>query len=593
MVKTLNQLFLHNIKTFNKEALLLYKREGRYLPISSQEFAESVRSFALGLKDLGHRRGDKLAILAENGPNWFVSDFANVCIGGITVPIHTVLSPEQIKYIIQNSEARILVCSSPEIWEKIDAIRTELTNVKYFINIGDAVVEDVLNIGDVQEKGKTLDRRDPAQFEKLAMTTQPQDLAAILYTSGTTGMPKGVMLTHQNFVSNFIAGSEIIQVTEKDTGLSFLPVSHTLERIAVLAYFFNGCTIAFAESIDTLRENLLEIRPHVMVSAPRIFEKIYAGVMDNVLLSSPLKRRIFFWALDVGKKYGRRKIRNDTVPPILTLKRSLADRLVFSKIAALTGGRIRLFVSGGAPLAKDIAEFFYSLGLVILEGYGLTETSPIITLSSFDHLKFGSPGRPVPGVEVKIAEDGEILTRGPHVMKGYFKLEAETREAFDRDWLRTGDIGYLDEEGFLFITDRKKDIIVTSGGKNVAPQQIENLLKTNAYITNVMVIGDERKFISALVVPDFEKLEGYAQANEISFEDRADLVTKNEIIDFVLSEVQKSTPDLAIYEQVKKIALLDKDFEMDEGEITPTLKVKRNIIAKKYAAVIDSLYSEP
>lgn len=593
MVKTLNQLFLHNIKTYKKDALLLHKRDGRYEPVSTQEFAESVRSFALGLKELGQRPGDKIAILAENGPLWLVSDFANICMGGITIPIHTVLSPEQIKYILLNSEARVVVCSSRELWKKIDAIRPELTNVKYFINIGRDAIAGSLDIGDVQEKGKALDRRDSALFEKLAMSTRPHDLAAILYTSGTTGMPKGVMLTHENFVSNFIAGSDIIQVTERDIGLSFLPISHTLERIAVLAYVYNGCTIAFAESIDTLLENLLEIRPHIMASAPRIFEKIYAGVMDNVLLSSRLKRRIFFWALEVGKKCGRKKTGGGSIPPFLALKRSLANRLVFAKITALTGGRIRLFVSGGAPLAKEIAEFFYAMGLVILEGYGLTETSPIITLSSFDHMKFGSPGRPIPGVEVKIADDGEILTRGPHVMKGYYKLEEETREAFEGEWLRTGDIGYLDEEGFLFITDRKKDIIVTSGGKNVAPQQIENLLKSNPYITSVMVIGDERKFISALVVPNFEKLEEYAKAEDVSYENRSDLVHKNEIIEFMQSEVQKSTPGLASYEQVKKIALLDKDFEMEEGEITPTLKVKRNIISKKYKDVIDSLYSEP
>ncbi len=592
MIETLNQLFLHNIKSYKKAALFLHKQSGKYRPVSSEEFANSVQCFSLGLKDLGHASGDKLVLLAENGPNWFVTDFANVCMGGVTVPIHTVLSPEQIKYIINNSEAKIVVSSSPELWKKIDQVKAELTDVNLFITLGQTAKEGVLSIDKVQERGKKIAQQNPAQFEEMAMTTQPDDLAAILYTSGTTGNPKGVMLTHKNFISNALTGSEIIILSEQDTNLSFLPISHTLERIVVLAYFYNGCTIAFAENMETLLENLLEIKPQVMVCAPRIFEKIYAGVIDKVLSSSPLKRKIFFWAVDVGKKYGHKKLNKLPISSTLTFKRKLADKLAFSKIIALTGGRIRLFGSGGAPLAKDIAEFFYAIGLVILEGYGLTETSPIITLNSLDHIKFGSPGRPIPGVEVKIAEDGEILTRGPHVMKGYYKMEAETEAAFEEGWFRTGDIGYLDEEGFLFITDRKKDIIVTSGGKNVAPQQIENLLKANPFITSIMVIGDERKFISALVVPNFEKLEEYAKAENISFTDRTDLVNKNEVIDFVLSEVQKSTPHLAAYEQVRKIALLDKDFEMDKDEITPTLKIKRNIISKKYQDLIDSLYTE-
>ena len=329
-----------------------------------------------------------------------------------------------------------------------------------------------------------------------------------------------------------------------------------------------------------------------MVSVPRLFEKIYAIVMDNVLESPPLKRKIFFWAVKTGKEYGKRKLQKQSIPGLLRLKRNLADKLVFSKIIEKTGGKARFFVSGGAPLPKEIADFFYALGLVVLEGYGLTETSPVIAVNTFENLKFGTVGHPIPGVDVKIAEDGEILTKGPNVMKGYYKKEAQTKEAFEGGWFHTGDIGHLDEDGFLVITDRKKDIIVTSGGKNVAPQQIENLIKTSPYISNVVVTGSTRKFISALIVPDFEKLEEYARLLNITYKDKIELVKNEEIVSFILAEINKCTPNLAPYEKVKKIVLLDREFEEDKGELTPTLKVKRKIVEEKYRDLIYAMYED-
>jgi long-chain acyl-CoA synthetase len=311
-----------------------------------------------------------------------------------------------------------------------------------------------------------------------------------------------------------------------------------------------------------------------------------------VLSSSALKKRIFYWALKVGKEYGRRKLNKEKIPSGLQRKRNLAHKLVYSKIIEKTGGRVRFFVSGGAPLSKDIAEFFYALGLVILEGYGLTETSPVISVNTFDNIRLGAVGKPIPGVEVKIAPDGEILTRGPHVMKGYYKKEAETREAFEGGWFHTGDIGHIDRDGFIVITDRKKDLIVTAGGKNVAPQPIENILKTNPYISNAVVIGDRRRFVCALIVPNFEKLEKYAQSSRILFGNRTELVRNEQVVNFLKAEVDRATPNLAQYERVKRIALLDREFEVDKGEITPTLKVKRNIIEQKYKALIDALYEE-
>ena len=592
MVETLNQLFLNTIKSYPKDDLLLSKKEGKYVPISTEEFADRVKCFSLGLRDLGLEAGDKLIILSENRPEWVISDVANLCLGGITVPIYTSLIPEQIKYIIDDSDAKIVVVSDQGQWQKIEAIKSELTKVTSYISYLSEAPEGVLTFDQVLERGRKMDKQNPGLFEKMALEVKPDAIASIIYTSGTTGPPKGVMLTHNNIFSNVKTCSSILPFKDTDTVLSFLPLSHILERMAMFAYLYNGMSVGFAESIDTLGENLLEVRPYIMVNVPRVLEKIYAKVIDNVQAGSSLKRKIFFWAMKVGRKYGRKKILNQPIPKLLQFKRNLANKLVFSKVYAKTGGRVRFFLCGGAPLSKDIGEFFYAIGLTVIEGYGLTETSPVITANTFENLKFGTVGKPIPGVDVRIDEDGEILTKGPHVMNGYYKKEAASREAFEGGWFHTGDIGHFDEEGFLVITDRKKDIIVTSGGKNVAPQPIEGILNLNPYISNALVIGDSRKFISALVVPNFEKLEEYAKQNNISFEDHCDLVKNEEIVRFIQEQVDRSAPNLASYEKVKKIALLDKEFEIEKGEITPTLKVKRNIVEEKYRGVIDAMYRE-
>lgn len=592
MAETLSQLFLNTIKSYPKDDLMLYKKDGSFTPISTAEFEKQVKHFALGLRDLNYEAGDKLIILSENRPEWVMTDMANLCLGGVTVPIYTSLVPEQIKYIIDNSDAKVVVFSDDEMWEKIKAIQSELIKVEHYITCQADGPEGTLTFADVQKRGERLAKEQPDLFEELALKVKPDDVASIIYTSGTTGAPKGVMLMHSNFVSNVEAVTTIIEFTEKDTVLSFLPLSHVLERMVTFAYLCKGCSIGYAESIETVAENLLEIRPQIMVSVPRVFEKIYAKVMDNVLASSSLKRKIFFWAARIGKEYGRKKMLDQPVSGSLQFKKNLAHKLVFSKIIEKTGGMVRFFVSGGAPLSKDIAEFFYAMGLIVLEGYGLTETAPVIAVNTLEDIKFGSVGKPIPGVEVKIAEDGEILTKGPHVMKGYYKMEAETQETIKDGWFYTGDVGFLDEEGFVTITDRKKDLIVTAGGKNVAPQPIENIIKTNLYVSNAVIIGDKRKFISALVVPNFEKLVEYANANNISYSDYADLVENDKILNFIEAEINRATPGLASYEKVKKVALLDREFEIEKGEITPTLKVKRNIVEQKYRSIIDSLYQE-
>jgi long-chain acyl-CoA synthetase len=592
MVETIGQLFLNTTKSYIKDDLMLHKKEGSYVPISTEEFSNKIKYYSLGLRDIGFGARDKLAIFSETRPEWVMTDIATLCLGGITVPIYAYLVPEQVKYIIDNSETKIVVVSTHEQWEKLELIRPELTNVTHYITFEAEAPEGVLTLTQICERGKKIAEENPDLFEKVALTVKPEDVASIIYTSGTTGVPKGVILTHKNFVSNVKATASVVNFTEEDTVLSFLPLAHVLERMVTFCYLYKGCSIGYAESLDTLSENLLEVKPHIMVNVPRVLEKIYAKIMDNVLASSSLKRKIFFWAVKVGKKFGRKKLLGQPISGMLKFKKNIAHKLVFSKIIEKTGGRARFFVSGGAPLSRDIAELFYAVGLVILEGYGLTETSPVITCNTFENIRFGTVGKPLPGVKVKIAEDGEILTQGPNVMKGYYKMEEETKETFKGGWFHTGDIGHLDEDGFLVITDRKKDIIVTAGGKNVAPQPIENLLKLNPYILNAVVVGDRRKFISALLVPDFEKLEKYAEFNKIPYETNSDLIKNESILNLLYGEVDRATPALASYEKIKKIGLLDRDFEIDKGEMTPSFKVKRNIIEKKYIDIIDAFYEE-
>ncbi|MBE3124765.1 MAG: long-chain fatty acid--CoA ligase [Acidobacteria bacterium] len=592
MVTTLAELIVNTVKAYPKPDFMLFKKEGDYTPISTGEFGDGVKHFSLGLKALGFEAGQKLCLLSENRPEWTMTDLATLCAGGLTVPIYTTLVPEQIRYIIDDSDATVVVVSNADHWKKIEPLRGGLTKVKYYITFADEAPAGVLTLKEVMEKGRAAAESKPGLFEELVARVKPGDEATLIYTSGTTGVPKGVILTHDNIVSNIKAAVAIIEFTEKDTVLSFLPLSHILERTVMFAFIYNGCTVAFAESVEAVAKNLLQVRPHIMVSVPRVFEKIYSKVMDQVLTSPALRRKIFFWALKVGKAYGAAKLAGKPISGGLRFRRSIAAKLVFSKIIAKTGGRIRFFVSGGAPLSKDIAEFFYAMGLVILEGYGLTETSPMLSINTFENIRLGTVGKPVPGVDIKIASDGEILARGPNIMKGYYKKEAETREVFEGGWFKTGDIGRFDPDGFLVITDRKKDLLVTSGGKNIAPQPIENLLKTSPYITSGVVIGDRQRFIAALVVPNFEKLQEYARAQGIAFSSLDDLCRDRRIVGFLKAEVDRATPLLASYERIKKIAVLPRDFEIEKGEITPSLKVRRANVTAEYRTLIDAMYRE-
>ena len=591
-VNTLSRLFLHSCRTYKKPGRMLAKKDLVWTKISTDEIETTVRRLSLGFQALGSAPGDRIAILSENRPEWVMADFAALCAGAVTVPIYTSLPPDQVRYIIGDAGAKIVVCSDLEMWSKVEAVRNELPGLERVIVIEGDPPAGAHALSDVAELGRRLEEAEPGRFERTAYAVRPGDLASIIYTSGTTGVPKGVMLSHANFVSNVVSLAEFIDFCDADTGLSFLPLSHVLERTATFLLFHVGAAMAYAESIEAVASNMVEVRPTIIVSVPRLFEKIYARVMDQVLAGSRLKRAIFVWALGTGKKYAAKTIAGEPVPVHLAFKRAIAAKLVFSKITDKTGGRFRYAICGGAPLSRDIAEFFYALGLRIMPGYGLTETSPVLTGSAPGKVRFGTAGKAIPRVELRIAEDGEILARGPNVMMGYYKNEADTREVLKDGWLHTGDIGRFDEDGFLIITDRKKDIIVTSGGKNVAPQPIESLIQASPLIASAVVVGNSRKFVSALIVPDFEKLEAYAKAHGIAFKDRGDLFRRPEVAAFLLDEVNRMTPGLASYERIKRIAVLDRDFDLDMGEVTPTLKVRRNIVERKYADIIESLYRD-
>jgi long-chain acyl-CoA synthetase len=590
---TLPQLFFGAVTRHDKPDALQFKQNGTFQPISSRLLAERVRRTALGLGALGVRAGDRVAIFSENRPEWAIADYACVTSGLTDVPLYPNLPPEQAAYIINNSGSVVIFVSDEAQAAKIVTVRDKCTTLRHVITFAPnrhAGADHTL--AEVEALGATVDdetRR--AAYQAAANAVKPDDLATLIYTSGTTGDPKGVMLTHDNLYSNVMGSAACIPFGTGEIGLSFLPLSHIFERMAGHYLMFHvGCSIAYAESIDTVPIDMQVVRPTLVLSVPRLYEKMYARVLENALAGGAVKRNIFFWARGVAEQWANVKLAGGTPAGLLSWKYGIAQKLVFSKLQARTGGRLRYFVSGGAPLAAEINKFFYAAGLVILEGYGLTETSPVIAVNTPAAFRIGTVGKPIPGSEISIASDGEILTRGPHVMKGYFNKPDATAEAIDGDgWFHTGDIGELRDD-FLAITDRKKDIIVTAGGKNIAPQPIENLIKTNKYVSQAVVIGDKRKFPVLLVVPNWDQLENYAKQRNFLWTSRAQLLEMPLIHAKMDEEVRGQLTSLAKFEMPKKIALLEHDFSIERGELTPTMKVKRRVIDKTYKAVIDGLY---
>jgi long-chain acyl-CoA synthetase len=571
---------------------LRIKRDGRWAELSYREVADQVQDLSVGLLELGVQPGDRVAILSENRPEWAIADYACLAAGCTDVPIYPTLPAKQAEYILRDSGAVAVLVSTDAQLEKVLSVRDRAPALRHVIGF-DGRGSGVLPYAEVLARGRAA-RAGHAEWRSRALQTGPDDLATLIYTSGTTGDPKGVMLTHGNIASNVSTSVELFSFRDSDECLSFLPLSHIFERMfGHYCMFYKGVLINYAGGIDTVPTDMQERRPTLMASVPRLYEKIYARVHETVRSASPVRRRLFAWGKQVGEDWADRVVDRRPVPPGLAIARRLADRLVFARLRARTGGRIRFFISGGAPLSPDIARFFFAAGMPILEGYGLTETSPVMAVNTFEHLKLGSVGRPIPGVEIRIAPDGEIITRGPNVMRGYFNKPEATAEALDPDgWFHTGDIGVLDAEGFLRITDRKKDLIVTAGGKNIAPQPIENLAKTSKFVTSAVMLGDRRPFPIMLVVPNADAVRGWVQHKGLGDGSLEQLLALADVQQKVEREVRKTLRDLAQYEMPKRLLLLPHDFSVEAGELTPTLKVRRRIVEQRHKEAIERLYAD-
>jgi long-chain acyl-CoA synthetase len=569
--------------------------EGSWVTMTYARVLEEVRAVAGALASLKMERGDRAAILAENRPEWALADYGCLTSGIIDVPVYATLTPGQVAYILENSGARLVFVSTPEQLEKVEEIRSRCTSLEWVVVFDPPpgeLPEKTLSWSDFVARGREAAVGD-GEFRSRALEARPGDTATILYTSGTTGDPKGVMLSHNNLHSNVRAAAHCIPINGRDATLSFLPLSHVFQRMVDYLLFHQGCTIYYARSIESVPEDLRAVRPTVVVSVPRLYEKVYAKVMD----ASGVKGVLVRWASRVGRTWAEARLAGRRPGPWTALRYRIAYGLVFKKIYQGVGGRLRNFVSGGAPLSPEINKFFFSAGIVILEGYGLTETSPVTNVNTEENFpenfRIGTVGKPVPGTEIRIADDGEILVRGPQVMKGYYQRPEETREVLDEDgWFHTGDVGELDGDGFLRITDRKKDLIVTAGGKNVAPQPIENRLKTNRYFDQPVLVGDRERFITLMMVPDFDAVRSWARDEGIEVGDRRELLSHDRVQGFLVSQMQEQLTDLSSFETPKKLVLLDEPFTIEDGSLTPTQKVKRRVVQERHRELLKEVYDE-
>jgi long-chain acyl-CoA synthetase len=577
----------------HRPAALRAKIAGAWRVLSHRELERRVLDVSMGLRELGVRPGDRVSILSETRPEWAIADYACLCARAADVPIYPTLTARQTEYILKDSGSSAVFCSTAEQVAKVLDIRGNLPALQHVIAFESGGTADgVLALEALEARGRAAAAKYPRVREE-ALAVTPDALATLIYTSGTTGDPKGVMLTHNNIWTNVQGGLQAMPLRADDECLAMLPLSHVYERMVDYTLMAAGVIINYAESFDRVAANLQEVRPTIVLSVPRLYEKVYARVLENALSGSALKRRIFFWAKRAGEDWATLKLAGRPIPGGLALKHRIADRLVFAKLRARTGGRIRFFISGSAPLSPEIAKFFFSAGLPVLEGYGLTETSPVLTLNPFERPRIGTVGITFPDVQLKIAADGEILAKGPNVMQGYWNKPDATAEAIDAEgWFHTGDIGELDADGYLKITDRKKDLIKTAGGKYIAPQPIENQVKLNKFVANAVLLGDKRKFSIILAVPNFEALEPWAGEQGLSFGSRRELLDRAEVKAKMDAEIGSMLTELAHYERPKKIVLLEQDFTIESGELTPTLKVKRRVVEKNYQQLIDAAYGE-
>ncbi|MFM7230895.1 MAG: AMP-dependent synthetase/ligase [bacterium] len=602
MPTTLIRIFLDTVERHRKPAQFMRRLpdtagRGRWESLSAERARTDVEALALGLGALGVRRGERVALLSENRYEWAITDLATLGQGAITVPVYPTLTAPQIRYILENAEARVCVVSNAAQLEKVLAVVDQLPRLDHIVAIEPPPASRDPRVrawSAVLADGERRRAAEPGAFRALVDATKPSDLATIIYTSGTTGDPKGAMLTHENVASNVIASLKVVTLHPTDTCLSFLPLCHIFERMAGLyAMLYAGCTIAYARSVDTVAADAQEVRPTVLTGVPRFYEKVYARVMENAGAQPPLRRAIFHWGLARGREKAQMHFRGLTPGFPLSFTSRLADRLVAAKVRERVGGRLRFCISGGAPLGPKVMEFFFAIGIPVIEGYGLTETSPVICLNVPGRERPGSVGPPIPGTEIAFGPEGEILARGPGIMQGYFRNEEATRAAIRDGWFHTGDIGQLDAEGNLRITDRLKDLIVTAGGKNVAPQPLEGRLKTSRWIAEAVMLGDRRPYCVALLVPNFANLEAEAKERGWATEPRYEFLTSAPVRALYQGVLDELNATLAPFENIKRFALLERDLNADAGELTPTLKVRRRVVSQTFAETIESLYSGP
>jgi long-chain acyl-CoA synthetase len=586
---TLVELFFDSVDRIDSPNALRYRvGDGDWRDISHRELLDRVRRTVLGLNALGLERGQRLAILSENRPEWAQADWASLCGGYTDVPIYDTLPPGQVEYILNDAEVQLIFVSNAAQLEKVLGIWPQVPSLRWAVLFdGDSADDRVLTLAELMARGEAEEAAGRgADFRERALEAEPDDIATMLYTSGTTGPPKGVLLSHNNIFSNYQACASLFEAGPEDSAVSFLPLSHILERMGDYWFFAKGVSIAYVHDIQLVAQSLVEIRPTIAISTPRLYEKVY----DAVRGQTGLKGKLVGWASGVATRWTEARLAGRSPGLVISARHWLADRIVFRKLRARMGGRLRFFISGGAPLALHVAKFFYGARILIFEGYGLTETSPVVSANTHSDIRLGTVGKPVPGTEIMIAEDGEILIRGPQVMVGYYNLPEATAEAIDEDgWFHTGDIGEIDGDGFVRITDRKKDLIVTAGGKNIAPQPIENRVKQSPYIDEAVMIGDRRPYGILLVVPNAARTTEWAESNGVAASGKA-LLDDDRVRSMIEREALGSLSDFARFEQPKKVALLATEFTVESGVLTPTQKVKRRVVQERFSDVIESLY---
>ena len=589
---TLPSRFLRAVDEHPSARAQMVRRDDRWEAVSSQEFLRRAAGLANALVELGVKSGDRVGLFAPNCPEWHTADFAISGSGAVTVPVYFNESPDRMSYILNHCGAKVVFISGAAQLEKFLAIRDQLKDLQQVIvaHAGDTLPADFLRY---ETLIATTGPAEIAAYRLRVAQVLPTQLASLIYTSGTTGEPKGVMLTHNNFSSNVSDTCvEFNLKPEEDLAVSFLPLAHVYGRMLDYVYLFQGCPVAYVEVVENVAQALLEVQPTILAAVPRFFEKIYARLMEQGSKATGAKRKIFNFSIKTAREAASWRCGEKNASLGVKLKWAIADKLVYSKIRAGTGGKLRLVMSGGAPLSKEMAEFFWAIGIPIYQGYGLTETSPVLT-SNYPKNRVGSSGRPIINVQIHIADDGEILAKGPCVMQGYYKSPEATRDVLSEDgWFRTGDIGYLDKDNYLFITDRKKDLLKTAGGKFVAPQPIENALKTSPYILNAMVVGDQRKFVVALIVPNHATVSAKLAEEGLKFSSNAELAAHPRAYALIENEVSRLTTHLAKYENIKRFALLPDDFTFASGSLTFTMKLKRRVVEKQFHDLIAKLYSD-